>query len=140
MYLSAWDSLRMIVNWVSTIEPRSNEPASNGIRSITDTISWSLESFTFLLWLALLTEFHLQQKNFYFPWNPLRAGFNWMSVISKTRINSVPVMAAVALRKKVVSIGHFSTSFCLQSLQFFFSIRSNQEQLYVLIALKIRKK
>ena len=31
----------------------------------------------------------------------------------------VPVMAAIAMRKKVVSIGHFSLSFCLQSLQIF---------------------
>ena len=30
-------------------------------------------------------------------------------------------MAAVAVRKKVVSIGHFSPSFCFQSLQIFFS-------------------
>ena len=52
----------------------------------------------------------------------------------------VPVMAAVAVRKKVVSIDHFSPSFYLQSLQIFFSIRLNQEQLYVLIALKIRGK
>ena len=33
---------------------------------------------------------------------------------------AIPVMAAVAMRKKVVSIGHFSLSFCLLSLQFFF--------------------
>ena len=37
-------------------------------------------------------------------------------------------MAAIAVRKKVVSIGKFSPSFCLQSLQF-----------YVLIALKSKK-
>ena len=52
---------------------------------------------------------------------------------------SLPVMAAVAVRKKVVSIGHFSPSFYFQSLQFFLFARSNQEQLYVLIALKIRE-
>ena len=51
----------------------------------------------------------------------------------------VPVMAAVAVRKKVVSIGHFSPSFYLQSLQFFLFIRLNQELLYESIALKIRK-
>ena len=48
-------------------------------------------------------------------------------------------MAAVAVRKKVVSIGHFSPSFYLQSLQFFLFIRLNQELLYESIALKIRK-
>ena len=47
-------------------------------------------------------------------------------------------MAAFAVRKKVVSIGHFSLSFCLQSLQIFFFVRSNQEELYVLIVLKDR--
>ena len=52
----------------------------------------------------------------------------------------VPVVAAVAVRKKVLSIGHFSPSFCLQSLQSFLFVRSNQEQFYVLIALKIREK
>ena len=55
-------------------------------------------------------------------------------------IDNLPVMAAVAVRKKVVSIGHFSPSFYLQSLQLFLFVRSNQEQLYVLIALKIREK
>ena len=50
------------------------------------------------------------------------------------------VMAAIAVRKKVVSIGHFPPSFCLQSLQIFLFVRLNQEQLYVLIALKIREK
>ena len=49
----------------------------------------------------------------------------------------VPVMAAVAVRKKVVSSGHFSPCLYLQSLKSFFFIRSNQKQLYVLIALKI---
>ena len=53
---------------------------------------------------------------------------------------TVPVMAAVAVRKKVVSIGHFSPSFYLQSLQFFLFIRLKQELLYESIALKIRKK
>ena len=48
-------------------------------------------------------------------------------------------MAAVAVRKKVVNIGHFSPSFYLQSLQFFLFIRVNQELLYESIALKIRK-
>ena len=52
----------------------------------------------------------------------------------------VPVMAAVAVRKKVVSIGYFSPSFLFLSLQFFLFVRSNQEQLYVLVALKIREK
>ena len=49
-------------------------------------------------------------------------------------------MAALAVREKVVSIGHFPSSFYLQSLQFFLFVRSNQEQLYVLIELKIREK
>ena len=53
---------------------------------------------------------------------------------------TVPVMAAVAMRKKVVSIGHFSPCFCFQSPKSFFFVRSNQKQLYVLIALKIREK
>ena len=52
----------------------------------------------------------------------------------------IPVMATVAMRKKVVSIGQFSPSFYLQSLQIFLFVRSNPEQLYVLIALKIREK
>ena len=50
------------------------------------------------------------------------------------------VMAANAVRKKVVIIGHFSPSFCLQSLQIFLFVRSNQEQLYVLNKLKIRER
>ena len=37
-------------------------------------------------------------------------------------------MAAIALRKKVVSIGHFIPRFCFQSLQIFLSVRSNQGQ------------
>ena len=37
----------------------------------------------------------------------------------------LPVMAAVAVRKKVVSVVHFSPSFCLQSLQLFTFIRSD---------------
>ena len=52
----------------------------------------------------------------------------------------IPVMAAVAVRQKVVIIGHFSPSFYLQSLQSFLFVRLNQEQLYVLIALKNRTK
>ena len=52
----------------------------------------------------------------------------------------LPVMAAIAMRKKVVSIGHFSPSFCLQLLQIFSFVRLNQEPLYVLIALKIKEK
>ena len=52
---------------------------------------------------------------------------------------SLPVMAAVAVRKKVVSIGHFLPSFFLQSLQLFLFVRSNQKQLYVLINWKSEK-
>ena len=52
----------------------------------------------------------------------------------------IPVMAAIAVRKKVISIGHFSPWFRLQSLQSFLFVKLNQEQLYVLIALKIREK
>ena len=37
----------------------------------------------------------------------------------------LPVLAAVAVRKKVVGIGHFSPSFYLQSLQIFLFVRSN---------------
>ena len=54
---------------------------------------------------------------------------------------NVPVMATVTVRKKVVSVGHFSPSFCLQSLQIFFlvdQIKSNCN--YVLSVLKIREK
>ena len=40
--------------------------------------------------------------------------------------------------RNVVSVGHWSPSFYLLSLQFFLVVRSNQEQLYVLIALKNR--
>ena len=54
-------------------------------------------------------------------------------------MHKLPVMATVAVRKKVVSIGHLSPSFCLP-LQSFLFVRSNQEQLYVLIALKNRTK
>ena len=37
-------------------------------------------------------------------------------VIEVNTISEIPVMAAVAVRKKIVSIDHFSPSFCLQSL------------------------
>ena len=63
-----------------------------------------------------------------------------MKLDNSVKKKVIPVMAAVAMRKKVVSIGHFSPSFYLQSLQLFLFVRSNQEQLYVLIALKIREK
>ena len=33
---------------------------------------------------------------------------------------NIPVMAAIAVRKKVISIGHFSPCFRLQSLQIYF--------------------
>ena len=62
------------------------------------------------------------------------------SNIISGRNKKIPVMAAIAMRKKVVSIGHFPLSFCLQSLQIFLFVRINPEQLYVLIALKIREK
>ena len=52
----------------------------------------------------------------------------------------LPVMAAPALRKKVVSIDHFLPNFCLQSLQIFLFDRIDQELLYELIALEIREK
>ena len=48
-------------------------------------------------------------------------------------------MAAIAVRKKVISIGHFSPCFRLQSQQTFLFVRLNQEQLYVLNVLKIRE-
>ena len=38
-------------------------------------------------------------------------------------------MAAVAVRKKVVIIGHFSPRFCLQSLQIFLFVRSEKDEL-----------
>ena len=52
----------------------------------------------------------------------------------------ISVMAAVAVMKKVVSIGHFSPIFCFLSLQSFLFVSSNQEQLHVMIALEIREK
>ena len=61
------------------------------------------------------------------------------SISSFLQQDDIPVMAAVAVREKVVSIGHFSPCFYLQSLKFFF-VRSNQKQLYVLTTLKIREK
>ena len=38
----------------------------------------------------------------------------------RIRIIEIPVMAAIAVRKKVISIGRFSPCFRLQSLQCFF--------------------
>ena len=52
----------------------------------------------------------------------------------------VPVMATVAVRKKVVSIRQFSPNFYFQFLQSFLFVRSKQQYLYVLIELKIREK
>ena len=49
----------------------------------------------------------------------------------------IPAMAAVAVRKKVVSIGHFFYAFIFSHCNFFLL---DQEQLYVLIALKFREK
>ena len=54
----------------------------------------------------------------------------------------LPVMAAIAARKKVISIGHFSLSVCLQSLNLFLldQIKSNSIYwFYILIILKIRE-
>ena len=42
-------------------------------------------------------------------------------------IFAISVMAAVAVRKKVVSIGHFLPRFYLQSIQIFVFIRLNQD-------------
>ena len=50
----------------------------------------------------------------------------------------LPVMAAIAERKKVISIGHFLPCFRLQSMQSFLFLRINQKQLYELNALKIK--
>ena len=55
-------------------------------------------------------------------------------------IESIPVMAAIAVRKKVVSIGHFSPCFYLQSLNFFYLLDQVKSNLYVWIALKIKEK
>ena len=49
---------------------------------------------------------------------------------SITLLYMIPVAATVAVRKKVVSIGHLLPNFNLQSLQLFWFVRSNQEQLY----------
>ena len=48
-------------------------------------------------------------------------------------------MAAIAVRKKVISISHFSPCFHHLSLQTSLFVRLNQEQLYVLNALKSEK-
>ena len=63
-----------------------------------------------------------------------------MRMWSTLRWQKLPARAPVAMRKKVGSIGHFSPCFCLQSLQIVLLVKSNQEQFYVLIALKIREK
>ena len=63
-----------------------------------------------------------------------------ISNLEDWKMEILPVMAAVAVRKKVVSIGYFSPYFCLQSLKFLLFVTSNQKQLYVLIALKITEK
>ena len=60
--------------------------------------------------------------------------------VGRSHFTLLPVMAALAVRKKVISIGHFSPCFRLQSLQSFLFVKLNQEQLYVLNALKIREK
>ena len=65
---------------------------------------------------------------------PICLSDNLFACFSKT---TLPVMAVVAVRKKVVSISHFSSCFYLQSLKFFSFVRSNQKQL---TALKIREK
>ena len=65
------------------------------------------------------------------------ANFHFFSL---SLITGIPAMAAIAVRKKVISIGHFFPCFRFQSLQIFLFVRSNQEQLYVLNALKIRGK
>ena len=73
---------------------------------------------------------------------PFFAEFNCLNLIEIDNFakSKVPVMAAIAVRKKVISIGHFSPCFRLQSLQIFVLVRRNQEQLYALNALKIREK
>ena len=55
--------------------------------------------------------------------------FDWFKLIFEMFfiIRAVPVMVAVAVRKKVVNIGHFSPSFYLQSLQIFLFVKSNQK-------------
>ena len=64
---------------------------------------------------------------------PFFAEFNCLNLIEIDNFAKlkVPVMAAIAVRKKVISIGHFSPCFHLQSLQFFFYFQSNQ---YIQIA------
>ena len=54
------------------------------------------------------------------------AAFNLLGL--PLNILKIPVMAAIAVRKKVVRIGHFSPSFCPQSLYFFLldQIKSNR--------------
>ena len=52
----------------------------------------------------------------------------------------IPVMAAIAVRKKVISMGHFSPCFRLQLMQIILFVRLNQVQLSILNALKIREK
>ena len=71
---------------------------------------------------------------------PFFAEFDCLNLVKIDNLAkpNVPVMAAIALRKKVISIGCFSPWFRLQSLQTFLLVRLNQEQLYVLIAPKNR--
>ena len=52
--------------------------------------------------------------------------FIWFGSISDiNKLWFIPVMAAIAVRKKVISIGDFSPCFLLQSLQFFFICEIN---------------
>ena len=81
-------------------------------------------------------ELYCGQAGAVYGWAVLYCG--WVGAVMLR--NYFPILAAVALRKKVVSIGQFSPNFCFQSLQIFLFVRSNQEQFYVLSALKIREK
>ena len=52
----------------------------------------------------------------------------------------IPVMEAIAERKKVVSIGHLHHAFVFSHYKFFLFVELNQEQLSVFNALEIREK
>ena len=116
------------------------------------TQEMKIESFYFRLTIKLMKviAFHFSGQtsfthckftcDFHSKVDRLRSDLCCISFCQKCQLQpQIPVMAAVAVRKKVVSIGHFSSSFCFQSLQIFLLVRSNQEHLHVLVALFIRE-
>ena len=66
----------------------------------------------------------------FFPFkkNKLDSLVIWNENLDDKAGHYVEVMAAIAVRKKVVSIGHFSPSICLQSLGFLATPKSLQNR------------